>query len=92
LVGYWHEDPAGNGSRHPVYACPKKTEFTVKRHGRIEPVRIDDSDELDVFEEFVTALFRANTDRRQKAVSDKLWQFVTLLWIQEEYYCASPAA
>lgn len=51
----------------------------VKRHGRIEPVRIDDFDELDVFEEFVTALFRTNTDRRQKAINDKLWEFVILL-------------
>jgi hypothetical protein len=33
-----------------------------------------------------TALFRANTDRRQKAVNDKLWEFVILLWRQEEYY------
>jgi hypothetical protein len=79
LFGYWYQDPAGNGSRHPVYACPKEREFTVKRHGRIEPVRIDDLDELDVFEEFVTALFRANTDRRRKAVNDKLWEFVILL-------------
>lgn len=51
----------------------------MKRHGRIEPVRIDDFDELDVFEEFVTALFRTNTDRRQKAINDKLWEFVILL-------------
>jgi hypothetical protein len=48
LFGYWYQDPAGNGSRYPVYACPKEWEFTVKRHGRIEPVRIDDFDELDV--------------------------------------------
>jgi hypothetical protein len=47
--------------------------------------------ELDVFEEFVTALFRANTDRRQKAVNDKLWEFVILLWTQEEYYWAYSA-
>jgi hypothetical protein len=86
LFGYWYQDPAGNGSRHPVYACPKGSEFTVKRQGRIEPVRIDDFDELDVFEEFVMALFRANTDRRQKAVNDKLWEFVILLWTQEEHY------
>jgi hypothetical protein len=79
------QDPAGNVSRHPVHACPKEREFTVKRHRRIEPVRIDDLDELDVFEECVTALFRANTDRRQKAVNDKLWQFVILLWTREEY-------
>jgi hypothetical protein len=85
LFGYWCQDPAGNVSRQPVYACPKKREFTVKRYGRIEPVRIDDFDERDVFEEFVTALFRANTDRRQKAVNDKLWEFVILLWTQEEY-------
>jgi hypothetical protein len=36
-------------------------------------------DELDVFEEFVTALFRANTDRKQKAVNDRLWEFVISL-------------
>jgi hypothetical protein len=79
LFGYWYQDPAGNVSRHPVYACPKEREFTVKRRGRIEPVRIDDFDELDVFEESVTALFRADTDRRQKAVNYKLWRFVILL-------------
>jgi hypothetical protein len=91
LFGYWYQDPAGNGGRHPVYACPKEREFTVKRHGRIEPVRIDDFDELHVFEEFVTALFRANTDRSQKAVNDKLWELVILLWTQEEYYWAYSA-
>jgi hypothetical protein len=85
LFGYWYHNPGGNGSRYPVYACPKKREFTVKRYGRIEPVRIDDFDELDVFEEFVTALFRANTERRRKAVNNKLWEFVILLWTQEEY-------
>jgi hypothetical protein len=47
--------------------------------------------ELDVFEEFVTALFRANTDRRQKPVNDKLWEFVISLWTQEEYYWAYSA-
>jgi hypothetical protein len=91
LFGYWYQDPAGNGSRHPVYASPKKREFTVKRQGGIEPVRIDDFDELDVFEKYVTALFRANTDRRQKAVIDKLWEFVILLWTQVEYYLAYSA-
>jgi hypothetical protein len=91
LFGYWYQDPAGNGSRYPVYACPKEREITVKRHGRIEPVRINDFDELDVFEGFVTALFRANTDRRQKAVNDKLWELVILLWTQEEYYWAYSA-
>jgi hypothetical protein len=55
------------------------------------PVRIDDFDELDVFEEFVTALFRVNTDRRRKAVNDKLWEFVILLWTQGEYYRAYSA-
>jgi hypothetical protein len=53
-VNHWHKSPAGNGSRHPVYACPKESEFTIERHGRIEPVRIDDFDELDVFGAFVT--------------------------------------
>jgi hypothetical protein len=67
LFGYWYQDPAGNGSRHPVYASPKKREFTVKRQGGIEPVRIDDFDELDVFEEFVTAIFRANTDKEAES-------------------------
>lgn len=42
----------------------EEREFTVMRHGRIEPVRIDDFDELDVFEEFFMALFRTNTGRR----------------------------
>lgn len=79
MFGYWYQELAGNVSRQPVYAGPKGREFTVKRHGRIEPVRIDDFDELDVFEEFVTALFRTNTDRRQKAINDKLWEFVILL-------------
>ncbi|KAL4931860.1 uncharacterized protein BDV17DRAFT_288442 [Aspergillus undulatus] len=92
LFGYWYQDPGGNGSRYPVYACPQEREFTVKRHGRIEPVRIDDFDELDVFEDFVTALFRAKTDRRQKAVNSKLWEFVILLWAQEEYWRACSAA
>jgi hypothetical protein len=23
-LGYWYQDPGGNGSRYPVYACPKK--------------------------------------------------------------------
>ncbi|KAF7594894.1 hypothetical protein BBP40_007928 [Aspergillus hancockii] len=85
LFGYWHEDPAGNDSRHPVYACPKKREFTIERDGRIEPVRIDDFDELDVFEEFVEALFLTNSDRRQKTIKNKLWEFIILLWIQQEY-------
>lgn len=39
-----------------------------------------------------TALYRANTDRRQKAVNDKLWEFVILLWRQEEYWRAYSAA
>jgi hypothetical protein len=52
-LGYWYQVPAGNGSRHPVYGYPKEREFTVKRHGRIEPVHVDDFDELDVFKEFV---------------------------------------
>jgi hypothetical protein len=91
LFGYWYQHPGGNGSRYPVDACPKEREFTFKRHGRIEPVRIDDFDELDVFEEFVTALFRANTDRGRKAVNDKLWEFVILLWTQEEYIPVSSA-
>jgi hypothetical protein len=91
LFGYWYQDPAGNGSRHPVYASPKKREFTVKRQEGIEPVRIDNFDELDVFEEFVTVLFRANADRRQKAVTNKLWEFVILLWTQVEYYLAYSA-
>jgi hypothetical protein len=28
LFGYWYQDPAGNGSRHPVYTSPKKREFS----------------------------------------------------------------
>jgi hypothetical protein len=86
LFGYWHEDPLGKGSRHPVYACPKEREYTIERHGRIEPVRINDFDELDVFEEYVKTLFRTNSDRRQKSINDKLWEFIRLLWIQREYY------
>jgi hypothetical protein len=89
LFGYWYQDPAGNVSRDPVYVCPKKGSLLLW-YGRIEPVRIDDIDELDVFEEFVTALFRANKDRREKAVNDKLWEFI-LLWTQEEYYWAYSA-
>jgi hypothetical protein len=42
LFSYWYQDPGGNGSRYPVYACPEKRVITVKRHGRNEPVRIDD--------------------------------------------------
>jgi hypothetical protein len=80
LFGYRYQDPGGNGSRYPVYACPKKREFTIKQYRRIEPARINDFDDLDVFKEFITALFCANTDRRQKAVNDKLWEFVILLW------------
>jgi hypothetical protein len=90
LVGYWHKDPAGKGSRYPVYACPKEREFTIERHGRIEPVRIDDFDELDVFEDFVKTLFHTNSDRRQRTIKGKLWEFVRLLWIQQEYYFVAP--
>lgn len=70
-------NPVVMGTGRIVWLLVSRT--SVKRHGRIEPVRIDDFDELDVFEEFVTALFRTNTDRRQKAINDKLWEFVILL-------------
>jgi hypothetical protein len=86
LVGYWHENLAGKGSRYPVYACPEEREFTIERHGMIEPVRIDDFDELDDFEDFVETLFRRNSDRRQRTIKGKLWEFIWLLWIQQEYY------
>lgn len=86
LFGYWYEDPLGKGSRYPVYACPKEREYTIERHGRVEPVRINDFDELDVFEESVKTLFRTRSDRRQKTINDKLWEFTRLLWIQQEYY------
>jgi hypothetical protein len=52
LFGHWYQHPGGNGRRYFVYACPKDREFTVKRHGRIEPVR-------------VTALFSARTGGRK---------------------------
>jgi hypothetical protein len=60
-----YQDPAGNVSRHPVYACPKERECTVKRHGKIEPVRIDDFDELDVFEESRLSSVQTRTGGRK---------------------------
>jgi hypothetical protein len=91
LFAYWYQHSGGNGSRYPIYACPKKREFTVKQHGRIELVCINNFNKLDIFKEFITALFRAKTDRRQKAVNNKLWEFVIMLWTQEEYYQAYSA-
>jgi hypothetical protein len=91
LFGYWYQNPGGNGSRYPVYACPKKGSLLSSGMEGLNQSASTTFDELDVFEEFVTALFRANTDRRQKAVNDKLWEFVILLWTQEEYYCAYSA-
>jgi hypothetical protein len=44
-----------------------------------------------MFSRNLLRLSRANTDRRQKAVIDKLWEFVILLWTQVEYYLAYSA-